>query len=171
MTIDRKGQWSTLSIYGQGLGEYTSAAKEQTSGPIPVWLPKTIFMEWNHKLSHPNGWKLHISVHPDDADQLAWLALPMLQFLEAHHKVIGPWVDYETFNRESKQRGKFITVYSGPSVPTTQKVLDWLEPEFKARRFKPGPVPADRDRSHTIPEKPIGTSGLFFYRWSPDYTK
>ena len=171
MRVDRKDQWSTLSIYGQDPGEYKAAAEEDKSGPIPVWLPKTIFMEWNHRLLYPNGWKLHISVHPDDAEQLARIALPMLQFMQAHHKVIAPWIDYEQFNNRSEQRGKFITIYPGPSVPMRQKLLDWLEPKFKASRFKPGPVPGDRDRLHTIPEQPIGTSGLFFYRWAPDYTK
>jgi hypothetical protein len=102
---------------------------------------------------------------------LAYLTLPTLQFLQLHHKVIGPWIDYERFNRQSNQRGKFITLYPGSSVTERQKALDWLEPEFKKRRFKAGPVPADRDRSHTVLETPIGTSGLFFYRWSADYYK
>jgi hypothetical protein len=163
--------WDSLSCYGQPPGEYKTQGLMQTADPMPVWIPGAIFMEWNHKLLFHTGWKIHISVDPVDADDLARLALPVLRLMQVHHKVIGPWVDYERFNRESPQRGKFITVYPGPSASTAQRVLDRLDTIIEAYRFRGGPVPVMRSSKHTEPEIPIGVSGLFFCLWSDDYSR
>ena len=161
--------WDSMSCYGQPAGEYHTQGLRQASDGIPAWLPGSVFMEWNHTLLFQNGWKIHVSVDAADAERLAHLALPTLRMMQSHHKVIGPWVDYERFNRESRQRGKFITVYPGPSVDAAQRVLDVLDTACRRHGFTPGPLPSVRKTNHSTYEIPIGVSGMFSCLWSDDY--
>ncbi len=162
--------WDSMSCYGQPAGAYRTQGLRQGGDTLRVWLPRTIFMEWNHPLLYTSGWKFHISVDPADADRLARLALPTLRMIDVHHKVIGPWVDYERFNRESNQRGKFITVYPGPSQGAAQRVLDVLDTTCRQHGFIPGPLPSVRRTGFASHEIPIGESGMFSCLWSDDYT-
>ena len=91
--------------------------------------------------------------------------------MQVHHKVIGPWVDYERSTGKVPSAAKFITVYPGPSTATAQRVLDQLDTIIEAYRFKGGPVPVMRSSKHREPEIPIGASGLFFCLWSDDYSR
>jgi hypothetical protein len=161
--------WDSMSCYGQPPGEYRTQGLRRDGDRLKAWLPKSIFMEWSHRLLYTSGWKIHISVDPADADRLARLALPKLRGIQVHHKVIGPWVDYERFNRDSNQRGKFITVYPGPSHGAAQQVLDVLDAACREHGFKPGPLPSVRKTGFATHEIPIGESGMFSCLWSDDY--
>jgi hypothetical protein len=163
--------WDSMSCYGQPPGEYVVNGLRQARGAVPAWLPKTIFVFWRGELRFPLGWKLHISVRDADADRLARLALPTLRLMNVYHKVIAPWEDYAAFNRDSQQRGKFITVYPGPDPNTAQRVLDTLDALFRREGFVPGPLPSVRRTGHTTHEVPVGQSGMFSCLWSDDYTQ
>ncbi|HET6520686.1 MAG TPA: hypothetical protein VFG47_12840 [Geminicoccaceae bacterium] len=135
---------------------------------IPV--PGTIFsMSLAIPLAHRSGFKLHVSVDPADADELARLVLPTLRLLHVHHKVVQSQELYQWLSSRS-QRGKFITVYPGPAGPA-QRVVDTLDPTLVARRFRRGPVPATRQSGHTTHEVRVGQSGMISCYWCESYAE
>ncbi len=143
----------TYCPYGQPPGEYQ-------------WMFGTVFYESaTIPLMVNTGFKLHISVHEDDADALARIALPTLRLLHVHHKVVKDVETYRELNR-GNQRGKFITIYPGGAGPS-QRVLDTLDATVD--RFRRGPSPATRQSRHRTHEIRVGNSGLFSTYWCQDY--
>jgi len=141
--------------WGQPVGEY-------------IFMPGTVFeFSLTIPLAQKGGFKLHVSVHPEDADPLARLALPTLRLLHVHHKVVRNRELYERMNRGA-QRGKFITIYPGPAAKA-QAVVDALEPGIARHGFRPGPPPTTRQSRHTTYEIRIGRSGLISCYWCEDY--
>jgi hypothetical protein len=139
----------------------------QTHGDY-IWMPGTIFlMSLGIPLAHRSGFKLHVSVHPDDAEPLARLALPLLRQLHVHHKVVRSPADYERMDRGT-QRGKFITVYPGPGG-VAQRVVNALDAALVGRRLRIGPLPATRQSRHAEHEIPVGQSGMISSYWCGDY--
>jgi len=133
-----------------------------------IWMPGTIFvMSLSIPLAQQSGFKLHISVHPGDADALARLALPTLRLLHVHHKVVRSQMDYDRMERGS-QRGKLITVYPGPAR-LAQRVVDTLDITLVTRRFRKGPVPTTRQSGHATQEIRVGQSGMISSYWCSDY--
>ncbi len=144
-----------LGPYGQPPGEYAI-------------MPGTIFLQSiTIPLSYLSGFKLHISVHEEDADRLARLALPTLRLLQAHHKVVR---DLDAYRRmqAGNQRGKFITVYPGPAQ-RAQRVVDTLDPVLVSNAFRRGPVPTTRQSNHQTAEIRVGGSGMISCYWTDDY--
>lgn len=139
--------------YGQPPGEY-----ERMRGTV-------FYQSTTIPLLVRSGFKLHISVHEDEADALARVALPTLRLLHVHHKVVK---DVETYRRMNRgdQRGKFITVYPGGARPS-QRVLDTLDATVD--RFRRGPSPTTRQSDHMTHEIRVGNSGLFSTYWCRDY--
>ena len=144
--------WS-YNPYGQPPGEYR-------------WMFQTPFYESvTIPLRINTGFKLHISVHEEDADALARVALPTLRLLSVHHKVVKDLAEYRALN-SGLQRGKFITIYPGPAQPS-QRVVDRLD--VTLARFRRGPAPTTRQSRHREAEIRIGRSGLFSAYWCEDY--
>jgi hypothetical protein len=139
--------------WGQPTGEY-----------LPT--PGTIFDETvTIPLTHLEGFKLHISVDPADADALARVVLPTLRLLHVHHKVVRSRALYERMNR-GEQRGKFITIYPGPAQPA-QRIVDTLDPTLIARAFRHGPLPMTRQSDHQTYEIRVGGRGMISCYWGP----
>jgi len=150
------GNWVdpwTYNPWGQPPGEYR-------------WMFQTIFFESaTIPLLANTGFKLHISVHEDDADALARVALPTLRLLRVHHKVVRDLETYRGMNTRN-QRGKFITIYPGAARPS-QRVVDALD--STVGRFRRGPSPSTRQSGHREYEIRVGQSGLFSTYWCQDY--
>jgi hypothetical protein len=117
------------------------------------------------------GFKIHVTAHPDDAEVVARTVLPRLRAMRVPHKVVR---DRSTYLRihGGDQRGKFITIYPGASGQA-QLVVDQFDPALANLRLsgglRPGPVPHARRSGHTLPEIRVGRSGLVFTIYSDDY--
>jgi hypothetical protein len=114
------------------------------------------------------GYKMHLSAHPDDAEAIASLALPLLRGLGVYHKIVPSPQRYALMN-SSPQKGKFITIYSGPSLDTFTRVLAKLEAALVTSRTRPGPRPALRVGSGL--ESKIGTTGHLSYFVIDDFER
>lgn len=112
---------------------------------MPYWKPA--LRDLGKRVEHPfqNGYKLHVTVMPRDADRLARAVLQVLQQANLDHKVVYPLNAYEEMC-QGEQAGKFITIY-------------------------PGPVPKDRQKGHTVAENKAGTSGFLWYITTSSYFK
>jgi hypothetical protein len=128
------------------------------------------YEEWRR--THPmwaGGYKPHISVDPPAGERAAELILPFLRNLNVHHKIVSGPTEYADLNR-GRQRGKFITIYSGPSLNRFTELVGALDGFLMQANISPGPRPivrAGADQGQA--ESAIGRSGLITYITTPDY--
>lgn len=132
-------------------------------GPGSEW-----FAKWLPGYPAPRqGYKMHISARPEDAEIVARSVLPVLRRLRVAHKVVRNLDRYRQ-QIASSQRGKFITIYT-QNAPHAQQVLNAINPELQQLRdfggIRPGPSPTTRESGHRETEIPIGGSGLVWTRW------
>lgn len=140
---------------------------------MPYWKPAVF--DLGERVEHPfqNGYKLHVSAQPREAERVARAVLPLLQKANLDHKVVYPLEAYEKMCR-GDQAGKFITIYPGPVLEGYTRLLGQLDPflnQLKASGLSPGPVPRDRQQSHTVAENKSGTSGFLWYITTTSYFK
>jgi hypothetical protein len=138
------------------------------NGRFQHWGPGSEQFERMADLGFPGGYKMHLSAHPDDAEKIAELVLPLLRDMNIHHKIVPSPHDYEELNAGTQQ-GKFITIYCGPSMETFLSVVKNLDPLLIMSRTRPGPTPTLRiGGGH---ESPIGTTGHLTYFAIDDFRK
>ncbi len=115
----------------------------------------------------PRGYKIHVSVFPEDAEIVARSVLPALRRLRVAHKVVRNLERYR-MQLTTAQQGKFITIYTKDSAQA-QEVLNAINPELLQLRqyggIRPGPAPTTRESSHAETEIPMGGSGFVWSRW------
>jgi hypothetical protein len=111
---------------------------------------------------HSGGYKLHVSVDPDDAERVAHVALPLLQSLQVSHKVVYPLSAYGSINA-SAQRGKFITIFPGPTQHDFALVADALDASLAEMNARPGPRALNRQAAYACTERSYGQSGLLSF--------
>jgi hypothetical protein len=131
--------------------------------PIMVyWMP--VLRVAGRVVQHPHagGYKLHVSVDPADADRVARGVLPLLQSVRVSHKVVYPLSAYGTMNA-GEQRGKFITVYAGPTQAGFAMVADALDACLREMKARPGPQALDRLAGYACAERSYGQSGLLSF--------
>jgi len=107
-----------MDLYGQPTGP---TGYDVVDSPIfACWMP--VLTVVGEEVRHPfeGGYKLHLSVAPEDAERVARHVLPVLQDLRMDHKVVFPVAAYVAMN-EGDQRGKFITVYPGPDSRASRR--------------------------------------------------
>jgi hypothetical protein len=114
------------------------------------------------------GYKIHLSADPSQAGLVAEAMLPLIRHQQIYHKVIPDWPRYESMNR-GPQRGKFITIYSGPLLDTFLSVTKEFDAVLCAHHFTPGPTPRERLAGHEREEQVVGLSRMIFYTTSPDF--
>ena len=149
-----------MTIYGQpaGLRGY-----DIVDSPIMAyWMPVLRVVGGVVHHPHPGGYKLHVSVDPDDAERMARFALPLLQSLRVSHKVVYPLSAYGTMNA-CAQRGKFITIYPGPTEHGFALVADTLDASLMDMNARPGPQALDRQAAYSCVEQRYGQSGLLSF--------
>jgi hypothetical protein len=70
----------------------------------------TAFAQWGEGADLPDqGWKLHVSLAPEHASEIADAVLPQLRKMNVTHKVAHSLGDFSRW--EGTQAGKFITIY------------------------------------------------------------
>src|SRR5882724_845316 len=151
---------------------------DQPTGPQGYdMIDLSVFVYWMPVLTvigdlvrHPynNGYKVHVSVDTGDAERVARRLLPELQSMDLDHKVVYSLSEYITMNA-GEQRGKFITIYSGPILEGFTRLIGAIDPILEGMNARPGPQPTDRQSGHTQLERRIGRSGLLFYVVSRSY--
>jgi hypothetical protein len=155
-----------MLIYGQPSGR---DGYDIIDSPIMLyWMP--ILRVHGDVVRHPfqQGYKVHVSVDPGDADRVARAALPVLQQLTMSHKVVFPLSAYQRMN-QGNQRGKFITIYPGPVLESFTRLVNRLDPVLAGLNARPGPTPLDRQAGHTQEERRIGLSRMLSYIVSTNY--
>ena len=148
-----------MDLYGQPTGP---AGYDIIDSPIfACWMP--VLAVVGDEVRHPfeGGYKLHLSVDPEDAERVAQHVLPVLQDLRVDHKVVFPVTAYVAMN-EGEQRGKFITVYPGPGFATFTSLVGTVDRLLMAIAAKPGPRPLRRLAGNAMPETAVGKSGLLY---------
>ena len=140
---------------------------------MPYWKPAV--RDHGSRVDHPfqNGYKMHVSVLPRDAEKLAKAVLPVLQRANYDHKVVSPLTAYEDLCR-GDQAGKFVTIYIGPLMTAYATLLGQLDPVFKQLKqagISPGPVPRDRQQGHAVAETKAGGTGFLWYITTNSYFK
>jgi hypothetical protein len=125
------------------------------------WVPGAVAYE-RMKTLFPGGYKLHLSADQMEAERVADAVLPLLRDLNVYHKIIPGPERYAQMNT-GRQRGKFITIYSGPAMETFTRVVNTLDPILSQRRFLAGPRPLVRLAAEPTEETRIGRSGLLTY--------
>jgi len=149
-----------MTVYGQPTGP---RGYDIIDSPIMLyWMP--LLRVVGPIVHHPysGGYKLHVSVDPDDADRVARIALPELQSMRMSHKVIYPLGAYGTMNA-GEQRGKFITIYAGPLQRVFAMAADTLDIALGRMNARPGPQALDRQCAHAHAEQRYGQSGLLSF--------
>jgi hypothetical protein len=149
-----------MTVYGQPTGP---RGYDIIDSPIMLyWMPMLRVAGRVVQHPHAGGYKLHVSVDPADADRVARGALPLLQSVRVSHKVVYPLSAYGTMNA-GEQRGKFITVYAGPTQQAFARVADALDAVLQEMRARPGPQALDRLAGHACTEQSYGQSGLLSF--------
>ena len=149
-----------MTVYGQTAGPRDY---DIIDSPIMAyWMPVLHVVGGAVHHPHPGGYKLHVSVDPDDAERVAHFALPLLQSLRVSHKVVYPLSAYGTMNA-CAQRGKFITIYPGPAQNNFALVADALDASLIDMNARPGPRVLDRQAAYSCVEQRYGQSGLLSY--------
>jgi hypothetical protein len=116
------------------------------------------------------GYKLHVSVEPSSDQRAAMMILPFLRGLNVHHKIVSGPAEYAALNA-GRQRGKFITIYSGPLLNRFTELVGALDPFLIQANLPPGPRPLARlGAAQGQVERAIGRSGLITYITTPDYS-
>lgn len=107
---------------------------------------------------HREGWKIHISVMPNQAVALASVILPALRGMEnpPMHKLVKSLADYTSDDRLEK-RGKFITIYPKNVAHLTQ-IFAVIEPLLTEGGFA-------NDNIQPPYDLPIGQSNLMSTRY------
>ena len=128
------------------------------------------YEEWRKSLPMwAGGYKTHISVEPTAGPRAANLILPFLRDLNVYHKIVSGPNEYADLNGGS-QRGKFITIYSGPSLNRFTELVGVLDPFQLQHKIPPGPRPLVRTGAgRGQEERRVGLSGLISYITTPDY--
>ncbi len=126
------------------------------------------FTKWMPGYPAPQqGYKIHVSVFPEDAEIVARSVLPALRWLRVAHKVVRNLERYR-MQLATSQQGKFITIYT-QGAPHAQQVLNAINPELQQLRqfggIRPGPAPTTRESGHAETEIPVGGSGFVWSRW------
>ena len=111
------------------------------------------------------GWKIHISAYPHNAQQIADAVIPVLHKMNVWHKYAKSLASLNKLVADPGQEGKFITIYTedqdrSGGGPITTNIVARVEEALKGKGLI-GPVVAD--------ERPLGTLGLIFMRWSDNY--
>jgi hypothetical protein len=132
-------------------------------GYLPPWVNGSVFAQ-NYPYPPVVTWKMHICPVEADALRVAHVVLPVLLRWVVPHKVVYDMDRYMTLNR-GKQRGKFITVYTG-STSTAQQLVDEIDPALRALGLRGVLVPTTRESKHKTHEVPIGRSGIIFVRYA-----
>jgi hypothetical protein len=148
-----------MDLYGQPTGP---AGYDVIDSPIfACWMP--ILAVVGEEVLHPfeGGYKLHLSVDPEDAERVARHVLPVLQHLRMDHKVVFPVAAYMAMN-EGEQRGKFITVYPGPGFASFASLVGSIDRLLIAVAARPGPRPLRRLAGNAMSETAVGKSGLLY---------
>jgi hypothetical protein len=126
------------------------------------YAPNGNFWVWQHAMGRSEGWKLHVSAHPETATQVAQCVLPVLSRLKAWHKFARPET-LKSMEADATQRGKFITVYPSSRAELFQ-VVSAVDRALAAWRY---PLPASR-RSlgpKVQTEVSLGSAGLITARY------
>jgi hypothetical protein len=148
-----------MDLYGQPTGP---AGYDVIDSPIfACWMP--VLRVVGEEVRHPfeGGYKLHLSVVPDEAGRVARQVLPVLQDLRMDHKVVYPVSTYVAMNA-GDQRGKFITVYPGPGFASFTSLVGTVDRLLIAIAATPGPRPSRRLAGNALPETAVGKSGLLY---------
>ena len=156
----------SILVYGQPTGNTGYGIVDNPT--MPYWMPALDmvgrYVRW--KFPFDGGYKLHITASNETAEATAKAALPVLQRLNARHKVVFPLDCYQRMN-QGEQAGKFITVYAGRLMEifldTTRELEAVLGPLVKRGVIKPGPVPRDRQSGHSQSEHLLGGSRMISY--------
>jgi hypothetical protein len=123
----------------------------------------------NIPLPSIGGFKLHITVRPEQAEELASVVLPTLRLINVRHKVVRNLEIYRSLNAREwgdDMPGKFIAVYPGDVRARFDRVLAVLDPvllRLRARGVEPGPRPLNRHVTPMAQEARAGTSGMATY--------
>jgi hypothetical protein len=149
-----------MTVYGQPAGPRDYAIID--SPIMAYWMPVLHVAGGVVHHPHAGGYKLHVSVDPDDAERVARVALPLLQSLRVSHKVVYPLSAYGTLNA-CAQRGKFITIYPGPTQHGFALVADALDACLIDMNARPGPLVLDRQAAFACAEQSYGQSGLLSF--------
>lgn len=129
------------------------------------------------KLPSTGGYKVHITVDLDHADELARVVLPTLRLIHVHHKIACNLEAYEMFNDRvlnDALPGKFITAYPGDTRARFDRMMNTLDPvlhRLRQRGVMPGPWPLNRQTTPMALECRAGTSGLASYVEVDDYVR
>ena len=137
-------------------------------GRFRHWGPGSMDYQEMAEFGFPGGYKMHLSAHPDDAEKIAGLTLPLLRDMRIYHKIVSSPHDYEHLNSGSQQ-GKFITIYSGPMRDKFLNVVKNLDPLLLMSRTRPGAHPGVRIGGGL--ETRIGTTGHLTYFVIDDFRK
>ena len=87
-----------------------------------------------------NGWKFHLSVHPDDVPRAWDLMHEDVIKHELTAKVTSPDASRKFGDDTYPQKGKMITMYDDTSRPRDwQTVLQNIEHKFQESGIRPGP--------------------------------
>ncbi len=122
------------------------------SGPYLRDPMNRAFVDFYGTRDHPGeGWKLHISAKPHNAEQLASVVLPVLTRNNIWHKFIDR--PYVLGNLAGTQVGKFLVVYT-ISTSDTRAIINLLNPLLQG--FE-GP------RVHG--DSPVGGSPVLYARY------
>lgn len=138
------------------------------SGCFRQWGPGSQDYHAMAEFGFPGGYKMHLSAHPEDAQRIAELVLPLLRDMKIHHKIVSSPLDYEALN-SGRQQGKFITIYCGPSMDTFLSVVKNLDPLLIMSRTRPGAHPGIRIGGGL--ETRIGTTGHLTYFVIDDFRR
>jgi hypothetical protein len=132
----------------------------KTDGYVPTFSdagPRKIFNAF-HPEGVPmgeEGWKLHVSATPQNAQQMAAEVLPKLRDANIHHKVVFSTEKLKGLRWDETQRGKFITIYP-KDLEEAKRIVKLLD-EVLAGTGLEGPVIKG--------EKAVGSSGLVYTRY------
>jgi len=155
-----------MDVYGQPISRQGYDLID--ASVFVYWMP--VLTVVGDIVTHPynNGYKVHVSVDPGDADRVARRLLPELQSMDLDHKVVYSLSDYIAMNA-SDQQGKFITIYPGPFMEGFTRLIGAIDPILAGMNARPGPHPSERQSGHTQLERRIGRCGLLYYVISRNY--
>jgi hypothetical protein len=90
--------------------------------------------------SKVNGWKFHLSIHPDDVSRAWDLIQERLVEEKLAAKVTNPAYSRAFANPNELQRGKMVTIYDDTSRPRDWgQLLKHIEDTFDKNNVRPGP--------------------------------